>query len=75
MNTPEYRKAYIANLALSSSNNHKNLVANKGSPSLNQYVQNSGNQVLGGISMGGMSMGGMSMGGGTTKKSSKKGSK
>jgi hypothetical protein len=80
MNTPEYRKAYMANLALSSSNNHKNLVANKGSPSLNQYVQNSGNQVLGGMSMGGMSMGGMSMGGmsmggGTTKKSSKKGSK
>jgi len=72
MNTPEYRKAYMANLALSSSNNHKNLVANKGSPSLNQYVQNSGNQVLGGVSMGGVSMGG---GGGTTKKSSKKSSK
>ena len=79
MNTPEYRKAYMANLALSSSNNHKNLLANKGSPSLNQYVQNSGNQVLGGVSMGGVSMGGMSMGGGggggTTKKSSKKSSK
>lgn len=64
MNTAEYRKAYMANLALSSSNNHKNLVANYGLPSLNQYVQNSGNQVLGGVSMGS-----------TTKKSLKKGSK
>jgi hypothetical protein len=49
MNTPEYRKAYMANLALSSSNNNKNLIANKGTPSLNQYVQNSGQQVLGGV--------------------------
>ena len=71
MNTPEYKKAYMANLALSSSNNHKNLVANKGTPSLNQYVQNSGNQVLGGMVMGGISMGS----GGTIKKISKKGSK
>ena len=66
MNTPEYRKAYMANLALSSSNNHKNLVANKGTPSLNQYVQNSGNQVLGGVSMSG---------GSTSNKSKKKSSK
>jgi len=65
MNTSEYRKAYMANLALSSSNNYKNLSANYGSPSLNQYVQNSGNQVLGGVSMGG----------GTTKKPLKKSSK
>jgi hypothetical protein len=55
----------MANLALSSSNNYKNLSANYGSPSLNQYVQNSGNQVLGGVSMGG----------GTTKKPLKKSSK
>ena len=51
MNTPEYRKAYMANLALSSSNNNKNLTANIGSPSLNQYVQNSGQQVLGGVNI------------------------
>lgn len=51
MNTPEYRKAYMANLALSASNNNKNLTANIGSPSLNQYVQNSGQQVLGGVNI------------------------
>ena len=75
MNTPEYKKAYMANLALSSSNNNKNLIANKRNPSLNQYIQNSGNQVLEGMTMRGMSIGGMSMGGGTPKKASKKNSK
>ena len=46
MNTPEYRKAYLANLNLEMSNNNKNLLANKGNPALNQYVQNGG-QVVG----------------------------
>ena len=46
MNTPEYRKAYLANLKLEISNNNKNLAANKGNPALNQYVQNGG-QVVG----------------------------
>ena len=46
MNTPEYRKAYLANLKLEASNNNKNLLANKGNPALNQYVQNGG-QVVG----------------------------
>jgi triphosphoribosyl-dephospho-CoA synthetase len=46
MNTPEYRKAYLANLKLEVSNNNKNLLANKGNPALNQYVQNGG-QVVG----------------------------
>ena len=46
MNTPEYRKAYLANLKLEVSNNNKNLAANKGNPALNQYVQNGG-QVVG----------------------------
>lgn len=46
MNTPEYKKAYLANLKLEVSNNNKNLVANKGNPALNQYVQNGG-QVVG----------------------------
>ena len=46
MNTPEYRKAYLANLKLEISNNNKNLSANKGNPALNQYVQNGG-QVVG----------------------------
>ena len=46
MNTPEYRKAYLANLKLEILNNNKNLAANKGNPALNQYVQNGG-QVVG----------------------------
>jgi hypothetical protein len=47
MNTPEYRKAYMANLKLEAANNNKNLVANKGNPSSNQYILNSGQSVLG----------------------------
>ena len=47
MNTPEYRKAYLANLKLQASNNNKNLTANKGNPSAQQYIQNSGQPILG----------------------------
>lgn len=47
MNTPEYRKAYLANLNLEISNNNKNLAANKGNPAAQQYIQNSGQQILG----------------------------
>jgi hypothetical protein len=47
MNTPEYRKAYLANLKIAANNNHKNLVANKGNPSAQQYIKNSGHEVLG----------------------------
>jgi len=47
MNTPEYRKAYLANLQMATNNNNKNLVANKGNPSAQQYIKNSGNEVLG----------------------------
>jgi hypothetical protein len=47
MNTPEYRKAYMANLKLEASTNNKNLLANKGNISTNQYIQNTGQQVLG----------------------------
>jgi hypothetical protein len=47
MNTPEYRKAYMANLKMETNNNNKNLVANKGNPSAQQYITNSGQQVLG----------------------------
>jgi hypothetical protein len=47
MNTPEYRKAYLKNLKLEISNNNKNFQANKGNPSVHQYIQNSGKQVLG----------------------------
>ena len=46
MNTPEYRKAYLANLKLEVSNNNKNLLANKENPALIQYIQNGG-QVVG----------------------------
>ena len=47
MNTPEYRKAYLANLQMATNNNNKNLVANKGNPSAQQYIKNSGHEVLG----------------------------
>jgi len=47
MNTPEYRKAYMANLQLEINNNNKNLLANKGNPSTQQYIKNSGQQILG----------------------------
>jgi len=47
MNTTEYRKAYLANLNLQISNNNNNLAANKGSPASQQYIQNSGKQILG----------------------------
>ena len=47
MNTPEYRKAYMANLQIATTNNNKNLVANQGNPSTQQYIKNSGQQVLG----------------------------
>jgi hypothetical protein len=47
MNTPEYRKAYLANLHMATNNNNKNLVASKGNPSAQQYVKNSGHEVLG----------------------------
>ena len=47
MNTPEYRKAYMANLQMEIDINNKNLVANKGTPSTQQYIKNSGQQVLG----------------------------
>jgi hypothetical protein len=40
MNTPQYRKAYMANLKLETSNNAKNLRANIGTPALTQYIQN-----------------------------------
>jgi hypothetical protein len=47
MNTPEYRKAYLANLKLEIANNNKNLVANKGAPSAQQYIKTSGQPILG----------------------------
>jgi len=47
MNTPQYRKAYLDNLKLEMSNNNKNLAANKGNPATQQYIQNTGQQILG----------------------------
>jgi hypothetical protein len=47
MNTSEYRKAYMANLKAETSNNNRNFVANKGNPASNQYIQNTGQQILG----------------------------
>lgn len=47
MNTPEYRKSYLANLKLQISNDNKNLAANKGNPAPQQYIQNTGQPILG----------------------------
>jgi len=47
MNTPEYRKAYLENLKLQISNDNKNLLANKGNPAAQQYIQNTVQQILG----------------------------
>jgi len=47
MNTPQYKKAYLQNLKVEVTNNNKNLKANQGNPSTNQYIQNTGQQVLG----------------------------
>jgi len=45
--TAAYRKAYMANLKSQASSNHQSLVANKGSPAAQQYMQNSGQTILG----------------------------
>ncbi len=47
MNTPEYRKAYLKNLKMEVANNNKNLVANKGQPAAQQYIQYSGQPIIG----------------------------
>jgi hypothetical protein len=47
MNTPAYKKAYMANLKLEISNNNKNAVAYKAQPANNQFIQNTGQQILG----------------------------
>lgn len=47
MNSPAYRKAYMANLKLEAANNANVLKANKGQPATNQYIQNSGQSVIG----------------------------
>lgn len=47
MNNPEYRKAYLANLKKEAANNNKNLCANKTQPAATQYMQNSGQTILG----------------------------
>lgn len=47
MNSPAYKKAYLQNLKLEVANNNKNFTANKGNPAANQYMQNTGQQVLG----------------------------
>jgi len=47
MHTSEYRKAYLANLKLEAANNNKNYMANKGQPAANQYIQQTGQPILG----------------------------
>jgi hypothetical protein len=45
--TPAYRKAYLANLKTEAKSNEKSLLANKGSPAAHQYMQHSGQTILG----------------------------
>ena len=47
MNTPAYKKAYLQNLKLEVTNNNKNFTANIGNSTVNQYIKNTGQQVLG----------------------------
>ncbi len=47
MNTPGYRKAYMANLQSQINNNQRNYAANKGNPSTHQYMKNGGPQMPG----------------------------
>lgn len=47
MNTPEYMKAYLANLKLEIKNNNKTELANKSTPALQQYMYYSGNIPVG----------------------------
>jgi len=47
MNTPQYKKAYLQNLKVEVANNNKNLKANQGNSAVHQYIQNTGQQVLG----------------------------
>lgn len=47
MNTPEYRKAYLENLKLEISNNNKHFEANKGNPAAQQFIQNTGQHIIG----------------------------
>jgi hypothetical protein len=42
-----YKKAYLENLKLQISNDNKNLIANKGNPAAKQYIQNTGQPILG----------------------------
>jgi len=49
MNTPQYRKQYMANLNLQISNNNNNFAANAGNPnpSTAQYIQNTKQSISG----------------------------
>ena len=47
MNTPEYKKAYMKNLQQQIVIEKKNAIANKGQPSTQQYIQNTGRTILG----------------------------
>jgi hypothetical protein len=47
MNTPEYKKAYMANLKQQIDLEKKYTSANKSQPSTQQYIQNTGQTILG----------------------------
>jgi len=47
MNTPQYKKEYMANLKLQAQINNKNLIANQNQPARQQYEQNTGHYILG----------------------------
>ena len=47
MNTPEYKKAYMANLKQQIDLEKKYTSANKSQPSTQQYIQNTGQTIFG----------------------------
>lgn len=47
MNTPEYKKGYMANLKQQISLEKRYMEANKGQPSTTQYLQNTQGTILG----------------------------
>jgi hypothetical protein len=47
MNSQNYRTAYLSNLKREIAINNKHATANMGAPAVQQYMQNSGKQVLG----------------------------
>jgi hypothetical protein len=48
----QYKKTYMANLKTQVASNQKNFNANRGAPATHQYMQNSGQNVIGASTFG-----------------------